>query len=85
MQKAISYAARLVTLLTLLGLLYYTVNDEALVKYDNRNTFELCRDEVQGGCPLLLEALEDKVIELENLKKTCVQTSIQADGGLQSR
>lgn len=85
MQKAISFTARIITLLTLIGLLYYTINDDALIKYDNRKTLNLCREEVSGGCPLLLQALEEQAVELENLKKklsVCDHSSVQVDSGL---
>ena len=85
MKKAISFTARIITLLTLLGLLYYTVNDDALFNYENRKMLELCREEVTGGCPLLFEALEEQAAQIQKLEKQlsmCGNSSVGADGGL---
>ena len=87
MQKFVAYAARIATLITLLGLLYYVVNDDFLITHDNKKTAALCIEEAENGCPLLLEALEEKALEVEALKGALrqlqeVQNSSQAfDGG----
>ena len=65
MRKFIAYAARVVTLATLLGLLYYVVDGDFVLTHDNKKTVQICIEEAERGCPLLLEALEEKAAEAE--------------------
>lgn len=68
MRKFIAYTARVITLATLLGLLYYVIDGDFVLTHDNKKTVEICIEEAERGCPLLLEALEEKAAEAEALR-----------------
>ena len=68
MRKFISYTARVITLATLLGLLYYVIDGDFVLTHDNKKTVQICIEEAERGCPLLLEALEEKAAEAEALR-----------------
>ena len=66
-----SYAAtiiRLAALASLIALFYYIVSDDVLITEDNRKTAAICIEEVERGCPLVLEALNESNQHVEILK-----------------
>ncbi len=66
-----SYAAtviRLTALASLIALFYYIVSDDVLITEDNRKTAAICIEEVERGCPLVLEALGESNQQVEALR-----------------
>ena len=43
----------------MLGMAAYLVAEDVVVKEESRRTVQLCREEAEAGCPLLLESLDE--------------------------
>ena len=76
MLKIVQYMARISTLLVLSAVLYYFIDDTAFIQEDNRKSVEACRVEVEGGCPLLLQALEARTVEVHLLEEKIKQLEL---------
>ncbi len=79
--RASSYAAtviRLAALASLIALFYYIVSDDVLITEDNRKTAAICIEEVEKGCPLVLEALSESNQHVEILKARVIDLEARA-------
>lgn len=84
-----SYAAtiiRLAALASLIALFYYIVSDDVLITEDNRKTAAICIEEVERGCPLVLEALGESNQQVEILRTRVLEleAKMQVQPPLQS-
>lgn len=84
-----SYAAtviRLAALASLIALFYYIASADVLITEDNRKTAAICIEEVEKGCPLVLEALGESNQQVEMLRTQVLEleTKLQVLPPLQS-
>ena len=84
-----SYTAtltRLTALASLIALFYYIVSDDVLITEDNRKTAAICIEEVERGCPLVLEALGESNQQVEALRTQVLdlEAKLQVQPPLQS-
>ena len=67
MKRIAELAARLATLVVLSATLYYFIDDSVFISEDNKKSLKVCKQQVEKGCPLLLEALDTRTIEVHLL------------------